>query len=102
MLHIDPAMIQRLDEIKDDLITRRELAESKGWLVSSKASTSPSNSYKTSASTHTASSGSVQPISVCRGSALKTRRNHLPAMSRRAATMLFESLLPATPRGRCA
>ncbi|WP_200954755.1 tyrosine-type recombinase/integrase [Arthrobacter sp. Soil782] len=32
MLHIDPTMIQRLDELNTDLLARRELAESRGWL----------------------------------------------------------------------
>lgn len=32
MLQVDPVMINRLDEINEDLITRREQAETKGWL----------------------------------------------------------------------
>lgn len=32
MLHVDPVMIARLDEINTDLINRRELAEAQGWL----------------------------------------------------------------------
>jgi hypothetical protein len=32
MLHVDPTMIERLDEIKTDLIARRELAQTRGWL----------------------------------------------------------------------
>ncbi|WP_332603162.1 site-specific integrase [Arthrobacter sp. S2(2024)] len=32
MLQIDPGMIDRLDEINTDLIARRELAQTKGWL----------------------------------------------------------------------
>jgi transposase len=32
MLQVDPVMIQRLDEINTDLVARRELAETKGWL----------------------------------------------------------------------
>jgi integrase len=32
MLQVDPSMLDRLDEIRMDLIARRELAETKGWL----------------------------------------------------------------------
>lgn len=32
MLHVDPAMIDCLNEINTDLLARRELAETKGWL----------------------------------------------------------------------
>ncbi|WP_284750828.1 hypothetical protein [Arthrobacter sp. efr-133-R2A-120] len=32
MLQVDPGMIDRLDEINEDLISRRVLAETKGWL----------------------------------------------------------------------
>lgn len=32
VLQVDPVMLERLDEIKTDLITRRRLAETKGWL----------------------------------------------------------------------
>ncbi|MGY0065274.1 recombinase [Streptomyces sp. QTS137] len=32
MLHIDPKMLARLDELESDLITRRQRAESEGWL----------------------------------------------------------------------
>lgn len=32
ILQVDPVMIGRLDEINEDLITRRVLAETKGWL----------------------------------------------------------------------
>lgn len=32
MLQVDPLMLHRLDEINIDLIARRELAETKGWL----------------------------------------------------------------------
>uniref|UniRef100_UPI003F49465C tyrosine-type recombinase/integrase n=1 Tax=Paenarthrobacter ureafaciens TaxID=37931 RepID=UPI003F49465C len=32
MLHVDPRMLQRLDEIQEDLTARRELAETRGWL----------------------------------------------------------------------
>lgn len=32
MLQVDPVMIDRLDEINEDLISRRALAETKGWL----------------------------------------------------------------------
>jgi hypothetical protein len=32
MLQVDPGMIDRLDEIKTDLLARRELAQTKGWL----------------------------------------------------------------------
>jgi hypothetical protein len=32
MLHVDPKMIVRLDEIEDDLIRRRERAEAEGWI----------------------------------------------------------------------
>lgn len=32
MLHVDPVMIDRLDEINTDLISRRELAQTNGWL----------------------------------------------------------------------
>ena len=32
LLQVDPAMIDRLDEINTDLIARRELAKTKGWL----------------------------------------------------------------------
>jgi HEAT repeat protein len=32
MLQIDPGMIDRLGEINTDLIARRELAQTKGWL----------------------------------------------------------------------
>ena len=31
MLHVDPAMIDRLDEIDADLILRREKALAEGW-----------------------------------------------------------------------
>lgn len=32
LLQVDPTMISRLDEINEDLISRRELAQTKGWL----------------------------------------------------------------------
>jgi hypothetical protein len=32
MLHIDPKMIRRLDEIETDLHTRRARAQNEGWL----------------------------------------------------------------------
>lgn len=32
MLHVNPGMIARLDEINTDLISRRELAQTRGWL----------------------------------------------------------------------
>ena len=32
MLHVDPAAIDRLDEIDTDLIARREKAQTEGWL----------------------------------------------------------------------
>ncbi|GAP55141.1 hypothetical protein AHiyo6_17060 [Arthrobacter sp. Hiyo6] len=32
MLQVDPAMIDRLDEINTDLIARREVAQTRGWL----------------------------------------------------------------------
>ncbi|MEU0507403.1 hypothetical protein [Nocardia sp. NPDC005998] len=31
MLHADPKMVIRLDEIEDDLLVRRERAETEGW-----------------------------------------------------------------------
>lgn len=32
MLHVDPAMIGRLDEIREDLVLRRKKAQNEGWL----------------------------------------------------------------------
>lgn len=32
MPHVDPAMLDRLDEIHTDLLARRALAEAEGWL----------------------------------------------------------------------
>ena len=32
MLHVDPEMITRLEEIHTDLLTRRAQAEAQGWL----------------------------------------------------------------------
>jgi hypothetical protein len=32
MLQVDPVMIDRLDQINTDLIARRRLAETEGWL----------------------------------------------------------------------
>lgn len=33
MLRVDPKLIDRLDEIEDDLLTRRARAQAEGWLA---------------------------------------------------------------------
>ena len=32
MLHVDPAMLPRLEELDDDLVSRRAIAVARGWL----------------------------------------------------------------------
>jgi hypothetical protein len=39
MLHVNPKMLARLDELETDLVDRRTHAEAEGWPARSRAST---------------------------------------------------------------